>query len=470
MSTRRAAHARPRHVRGAEELVRQHVDQMAEQILRTCHSFVIYARDFSNCALRRRGDTVMQGSQDIAVHVGTLHYTAKAVLEAFEDDIHPGDVFADQRSLPAAARTSTTSASSGPIFPEGELIALRAVQRPLGRRRRQRSRLLRHQRQGALREGLRVPPVRIWDRGATAATSSGMIVVQHARARATSGRPARPGGGDARSRAGDPAAHREVRPRHGRDGVRRGAGLRRAAHPRADRRAAGRHLGDRGLRGLSTRPARRAWSRSRSSSRSRATRSTTTSRARIRPSAASSTPRSARRSPASWPARRRSSRRSRSTPASTASSRSTSGREGTRRQRALAQRRHRILLRGLREDHERELRAVVAGDARAGDRLLFNLEYLLVGGRDARRPTTADLHVVRLDGRRLGRPQRQGRRTRRAGLRRRARRAAARGAGAALPRGHDRAPRSCPTRAAPASTAAAAASTRAGRSPRPTAR
>ncbi len=36
----------------------------------------------------------------------------------------------------------------------------------------------------------------------------------------------------------------------------------------------------------------------------------------------------------------------------------------------------------------------------------FNLEYLLVGGRDARQSQPADLHVVRLDGRRLGRPQR----------------------------------------------------------------
>ena len=39
----------------------------------------------------------------------------------------------------------------------------------------------------------------------------------------------------------------------------------------------------------------------------------------------------------------------------------------------------------------------------------FNLEYLLVGGRDARSRNAAILHVVRLDGRRLGRPQRQGR-------------------------------------------------------------
>lgn len=70
------------------------VDEMAEQLMRTCHSFVIYCRDFSSALCDASGDTVMQGSQDIAVHVGTLHFTAKAVIEAFGDDIHPGDVFA----------------------------------------------------------------------------------------------------------------------------------------------------------------------------------------------------------------------------------------------------------------------------------------------------------------------------------------------------------------------------------------
>src|SRR5699024_6301572 len=69
------------------------VDQMAEQILRTCYSFVIYNRDFSCALCDANGDTVMQGTQDIAVHVGTLHLTAKAVIEDFKEDIHPGDVF-----------------------------------------------------------------------------------------------------------------------------------------------------------------------------------------------------------------------------------------------------------------------------------------------------------------------------------------------------------------------------------------
>ena len=35
------------------------VDQMAEQILRTCHSFVIYARDFSSALCDVNGDCVV---------------------------------------------------------------------------------------------------------------------------------------------------------------------------------------------------------------------------------------------------------------------------------------------------------------------------------------------------------------------------------------------------------------------------
>ena len=70
------------------------VDQMAEQILRTCYSFVIFNRDFSNALNDANGDSIAQGNQDIAVHVGTLHYTCKDVIRAFKGDMHEGDVYA----------------------------------------------------------------------------------------------------------------------------------------------------------------------------------------------------------------------------------------------------------------------------------------------------------------------------------------------------------------------------------------
>src|SRR5699024_3348058 len=70
------------------------VDLMTEQILRTCYYFVIYSRDFSCALCDAQGNTVMQGSGDIAVHVGTLHFQCEDVIEEFHADINPGDVFA----------------------------------------------------------------------------------------------------------------------------------------------------------------------------------------------------------------------------------------------------------------------------------------------------------------------------------------------------------------------------------------
>ena len=70
------------------------VDQMAEQVIRTCYSFVIYNRDFSNGLHDAQGNSVAQGNGDIAVHVGTLHFTCKMVIEEFKDDMKPGDVYA----------------------------------------------------------------------------------------------------------------------------------------------------------------------------------------------------------------------------------------------------------------------------------------------------------------------------------------------------------------------------------------
>ena len=65
----------------------------------------------------------MQGSQDIAVHVGTLHFTAKAVLDAFADDIHPGDVFAVNDPYLGGTHFNDVRLIR-PIFHDGELIAL----------------------------------------------------------------------------------------------------------------------------------------------------------------------------------------------------------------------------------------------------------------------------------------------------------------------------------------------------------
>jgi N-methylhydantoinase B len=97
------------------------VDQMAEQIFRTCYSFVIYSRDFSSALCDPEGNTVMQGSGDIAAHVGTLHFTAKSVIDAFGDDIHPGDVFVVNDPFAGGTHFNDTRIVR-PLFYEGELL------------------------------------------------------------------------------------------------------------------------------------------------------------------------------------------------------------------------------------------------------------------------------------------------------------------------------------------------------------
>ena len=98
------------------------VDQMAEQVMRTCYSFVVYNRDFSNSLLDAEGNTVAQGHQDLSAHVGTLHYKCKAVIEEFAGDINQGDIFLINDPYVGGTHFSDTSVLV-PVFYEDELIA-----------------------------------------------------------------------------------------------------------------------------------------------------------------------------------------------------------------------------------------------------------------------------------------------------------------------------------------------------------
>lgn len=140
------------------------VDLMAEQILRTCHSFVIYARDFSSALCDRNGDTVMQGSQDIAVHVGTLHYTAKAVIDAFGEDIHPGDVFAINDPYLGGTHFNDVRIVR-PVFHDGEIIAFAQSNGHWADMGGSVPGSFDVNAKDHFAEGVRIPPVRLWEQG-----------------------------------------------------------------------------------------------------------------------------------------------------------------------------------------------------------------------------------------------------------------------------------------------------------------
>ena len=140
------------------------VDQMAEQVRRTCYSFVVYNRDFSNALCDARGNTVAQGNQDLAAHVGTLHYTCKAVIEEFGDDVHPGDVFLINDPYVGGTHFNDTRVLV-PIFHGEELLAWSQANGHWADMGGSVPGSFDVTARDMFKEGIRVPPVRIWRRG-----------------------------------------------------------------------------------------------------------------------------------------------------------------------------------------------------------------------------------------------------------------------------------------------------------------
>lgn len=140
------------------------VDQMAEQMLRTCYSFVIYNRDFSCALCDAEGNTVMQGTQDISVHVGTLHLTAKAVLEDFHGDIHPGDVFLVNDPYRGGTHFCDTRVIL-PVFYEEKLIAFMQTNGHWADVGGSNPGSFDVKSKDHFGEGIRIPPVRIYRKG-----------------------------------------------------------------------------------------------------------------------------------------------------------------------------------------------------------------------------------------------------------------------------------------------------------------
>jgi N-methylhydantoinase B len=98
------------------------VELMAQQFLMSCHSFVISAKDFSCSLADAQGNTVAQGDQDIAVHIGNHHLVCRQVIEDFGADIHPGDVFVTNDPYSGGTHFNDVRVLR-PVFADDVLIA-----------------------------------------------------------------------------------------------------------------------------------------------------------------------------------------------------------------------------------------------------------------------------------------------------------------------------------------------------------
>src|SRR5699024_3793751 len=117
----------------------------------------------------------MQGTQDIAVHVGTLHLTAKAVVEDFGDDIHPGDVFLVNDPYRGGTHFNDVRVIR-PVFHEDKLIAFMQSNGHWADMGGSVPGSFDVSSKDHYGEGVRIPPVRVWSKGEYLADVANLMI------------------------------------------------------------------------------------------------------------------------------------------------------------------------------------------------------------------------------------------------------------------------------------------------------
>lgn len=148
-------------VRGALETAQREMTLTLEKTGRS--SVFNLAHDYSNALFDHCPEMILQG-QDIPIHLGSLIPAMKCVAEYFGDDIHEGDVF--YHNDPAYMGSHILDCCMyKPVFYKGELVFWAVCKGhltdiggpvPAG---------YNPDATEIYAEGLRIPPVRLWDKG-----------------------------------------------------------------------------------------------------------------------------------------------------------------------------------------------------------------------------------------------------------------------------------------------------------------
>src|SRR6266576_384172 len=131
------------------------VEEMGEAMLRTSYSQILNSsRDFSTAICDLDGRLIAQ-AEHVPIHVGALPYAARAMTEFFQDDIHRGDVFLLNDPYHGGNHLPDLTAFV-PVF-QGDRPRFWSINRA-------------HQSDIAAatdiwQEGLRITPLRLYDRG-----------------------------------------------------------------------------------------------------------------------------------------------------------------------------------------------------------------------------------------------------------------------------------------------------------------
>ncbi len=142
------------------------VREMRITLVRTAYSSILYeGEDFSCVLMDGRAQIVaMSRGQDHPLHIVPIAWSMRAVHERFGDDIHPGDVFLHNDPYTGGTHLNDV-AMIYPMFADGTLFLFPVVRAHWGDVGGMSPGSLSGQVTEIYQEGVRIPPIRIVDRG-----------------------------------------------------------------------------------------------------------------------------------------------------------------------------------------------------------------------------------------------------------------------------------------------------------------
>jgi N-methylhydantoinase B len=143
------------------------VREMRVTLVRTAYSSILYeGEDFSCVLMDGRAQIVaMSKGQDHPLHIVPISWSMKAVREKFGDDIHPGDVFLHNEPYTGGTHLNDV-AMICPLFgPDGELFVFPVVRAHWGDVGGMSPGSLSGGATEIFQEGVRIPPIKIAERG-----------------------------------------------------------------------------------------------------------------------------------------------------------------------------------------------------------------------------------------------------------------------------------------------------------------
>src|SRR5437867_11383789 len=142
------------------------VREMRVTLVRTAYSSILYEGEDFSCVLMDGGAQIvaMSRGQDHPLHIVPIGWSMKAVREKFGDDIHPGDVFLHNEPYTGGTHLNDV-AMIYPLFADGELFVSPVVRAHWGDVGGMSPGSLSGRVTEIYQEGVRIPPIRIYERG-----------------------------------------------------------------------------------------------------------------------------------------------------------------------------------------------------------------------------------------------------------------------------------------------------------------